>query len=960
MKKSKVLTVLWLLLALCVGAQAQAEKFITFWTLSENQANIKQGGRANTIAIHPANSNLMFVTSESGGLFKSTDKGLHWTHVDSLPVIFTQAVVFYPSNSAVLLVTAKEDYKTTNGGGVWRSADGGVTWNQMTLNVPNFAGRLSAYELSVVPGGSSVVIGTSEGIFQSFDTGLTWTYSDVFGGSNRKVFSVLATSDRIYAGGPAGVRVRLGTPPTWTTPANGPGTVGDIHAFGRSPLSLNAYVVNAATQLFVTADGGANWTQIASAPAGGGACGGISFIKVRDRTTIANNRFLDLYFGNRCWLHRLVAPVIGNTATHNGTWQSSTIDHADTRDLGFANNEPVLLGTDGGLHNTADSGGTWKFVGGGRLGGFNALQITEVDAQLIRDSWTTDLYFGTQDNNLWASNIWGNMYALYGAEGFFIDAERRVQSDSDAQITFTACGGCQNKVSGRHFANATAWHNPPGPAVGSPAVVRRSTYVQGLAATVEGDAGLAITSNSGTSWFQFARFNEELRDLPKVGRSGLDDPSQTTIVYQAIKTNQLGPSWRQAGRLLRVHRTEPTTNAGTVYFPAMNNFGALGITRTEFAWYQVYAVDPGNPFHIIAPDVVNQRVMETRDGGENWTEIAGLTNLVTNNGQLNFRLDLIGFGIGPVFPIVTAVSFSPQDPRLVLVGTMEGGIYISGDNGATWRKITGTDPATYITSFAWQNANTVYVSTYGRGLWKLRNVRIAIPGAFDELCGSCEVLSMDGSPERPPFDRSVHVFEGTILGVRTEKSRLRELLVTPGSSVVFTGDQENAQEDIVITESNGRDASDYEPLPEHSKGWIGKGLVFLKDGTLTGAVYGESEASLLPPPTKEDYKGSTKSPTEGTPYVRLSASAFYGVAAALPDETFELAATDFVGGASYEVLIDDVALKGEYTADDKGSFTARISAPEDQGYHRVEVRRAGDKEAIDGSVLLVMHDDREE
>ena len=960
MKRSKVLIALSALFGLWVSGQAQADKFITFWTLSENQANIKQGGRANTIAVHPANSNQMFVASESGGLFKSTDHGLHWTHVDSLPVIFTEAVVYHPSNPAILLVTAKEDFKTNNGGGVWRSADGGVTWNQMALTIPNFAGRLSAYEISLVPRSGSVVIGTSEGIFQSFDTGLTWTYSDVFGGGNRTVLSVLATSDRIYAGGPAGVRIRLGTPPTWATPASQLGSVQDIHAFGRSPLTANAYLVNGSSRLFVTENGGANWTQITSAPVGGPPCGGISFLKVRSRTTIPNRQVLDLYFGNRCWLHRLAAPVFGNTANHGGTWQRSEIEHADTRDLAFANNEPVLLGTDGGLHNTPDGGVHWPFVGGGRLGGFNALQVTEVDAQLIRDSWTTDLYFGTQDNNVWASNIWGNIYALFGAEGFFIEAERTVQSDADAQINFTACGGCQNNESGRHFAGSTPWHNPPGFVTGSPVVIRRSTYVQGMPASVEADAGLAITLNSGIAWWQFARFNEERRDLPKLGRSGFDDPSHTTILYQAFRTNQLGPMWNQAARLLRVHRTEPTNDVGTVFFPAMNGFGALGTTRTMFVPYQVYAVDPGNPFHLIAPDVVNQKVMETRDGGENWTEIPGLANLVTNNGQLVFRMNLLGPAFGAVFPVVTAVSFSPQDPRLVLVGTMEGGIYISGDNGATWRKIAGTDPATYITSFAWQNANTVYVSTYGRGLWKLRNVRIAIPGAFDELCGACEVLSMDGGSQPPQFDGSVHVFEGTILGVRTEKSQLRELLVTPGSSVVFTGDQKDAQDDIVITESNGRDASDYEPLPQHPKGWIAKGLVFVKGDMLTGTVYGESEASLLPPPTKEDYQGSTKSPTEGTPYVHLTASAFYGVAAALPEETFELAATDFVGGASYEVLIDDVALKGEYTADDKGSFTARISAPEDQGYHRVEVRRAGDKEAIDGSVLLVMHDDHDE
>src|SRR4051812_20986623 len=110
------------LLIIPIHAFAQY-KYLTSWSVEENQLVTEEGGRANSVAVSPGDSHLIFVASDTGGLFKTVDGGLRWTHVDTLPVIFTQSVVFV--NSEVLLVTAKADYKTTNGGGVWRTTNHG-------------------------------------------------------------------------------------------------------------------------------------------------------------------------------------------------------------------------------------------------------------------------------------------------------------------------------------------------------------------------------------------------------------------------------------------------------------------------------------------------------------------------------------------------------------------------------------------------------------------------------------------------------------------------------------------------------------------------------------------------------------------------------------------------------------------------------------------------------------------
>ena len=950
------------LLALCIPILAHAAKFASFWQLAENQPAIRQGGRANTIAVHPLNNDRIIVASETGGLFKSVDHGIHWTHIDSLPVYFTQAVVYLPSNPNIVLVTAQADFKSNNGGGLWRSANGGATWSPVPLMIPGFTGRLSGNEISIRPD-ETIYVATSAGVFISADTGLNWTYSDVFG-ANGIVRSVLATPSVIIAGGPSGVRIASATTtvPVWRSPSTSMGSVTDIHALGRSPLSASqAFVVDDTSALFRTEDGGVTWTRIEQAPGRtDNRCGGIAFIKAMQRFA-ASVRVLSLYYGNRCWLYRLDAPVnaAGNSAIYNGPWQAAQIDHSDTRDLAFIGTHPFLLGTDGGLHTTGNDGDSWNFVGGSR-DGYSALQVTEVKGQAVGSPPTTDIYFGTQDNNLWSTTVWNTVHRFEEAEGFYIEAEPKVDFEEDSTIAFVACADCNSKRSGRRFTDTVLWTDASGQ-VGAPTIIRNSTFIQPVGPMTTLTPGMALTEDTGGHWSQFAVFPETTRDIARLAYFDENDPLHTAIVYQPFRTNRSSPGFGEVNWLMRIEKTLFDDTNGTVVYPAMNGFGGLGINPTMWAFYQVYGIDPGDADHIIAPDVINQLMMETRDGGENWTPIAGLTNLVTDNGRLLFRTNFIGNWRGPIFPIVTAVSFSPQNNNLVLIGTNEGGIFRSNDNGGTWKKIDGTERATYITSFFWENGNTVHVSTYGRGLWILRNRPIAVLPAFDQLCGTnCDVVSNDSGPgpDRPPFAGGVLVYEGRVLGARTSGGQLKEVFVTPGSSVVFIGDQDDPQWDISITEAEYVDAKELESLPEPPKGWITKGLVFTERDELTGTVFGDSEMTLMQPVSPKHHGGSTESPTAGKPYIRLVSNDANGITAVFPGETFDLAATDFLAEKTYEIFIDGEPAKIAVTADRTGAFAAKLSAPDAFGYHLVEIRAAGDRETvIDASMFLVRHGD---
>jgi photosystem II stability/assembly factor-like uncharacterized protein len=945
----KALTVisLWIGLLVSGGTDVQAQR-VRYWSLSENQLRIPNGGRANTIALFPGNPGRMFVASESGGLFYSADGGATWSHNDSLPVSSTQSVVYKPTNSNILYASAKADFKTGNGGGVWVGGTNGDVWRNANLNAPGPGDRLSGYEIAVQRPTGRVYAGTSEGVFESSDNGATWGYTDVFGGSDKSVYSVLATDTHVYYGGPRGVRVLNTT--TGALTALSLGAVRNIHAFGTSPISGSPVFAVTASGLFVTRDNGTNWLPL-SAPAAAGGCKGIPFIKAATGVTNNGITFFDLHYSNGCWLYKGVAAIGGTAQATASSWQAADLDHSDPRDLAIVQRIPKLLASNGGVHRTADDGHTWRLTGAG-AGGFNALEIHEVKGQRIQHnllSSTFDLYVGTQDNNLWAVNGDSGNLTSYPLGGHHIETDRIVPPGRDPKITFAVCPfSCVSRFSDRLFANVTLWPDAPRH-LRTPVAIQDCQFVQGF--RERRTTGIAVTEQCGTDWQTFATFPVETRDVPKVARSGFGDPLATTILYQAYKPNQIAPEWAfSGGLLLRADRQLFSSGEVEPTWPSMNGFGLIGVTPTMLP---VFAVDPGNPDHVIAADVVTGVMQQTIHGGDDWEIIASLTNAVTEH-DLQFAAPLNGPVVGRVFSLVTAVSFSPQDPSVVLAGTSEGGIYVSNDHGTSWTRIAGTERLPNVTSFAWANANRVYVSTFGRGLWRLDNRVVAAPADFNDLCGgTCEVVAMDGS-SRPPFDQSVMVFDGSILGVRREEKQVREVFVTPGSSIVFTGDTKSGQDSIVITESDGK--GEYESLPKGPDKWIAKGVVLTSDGGWAGTVFGDSIATLVPPLGKNMYSGPKQSPTAGKPYVTVTSDEFNELPTVAPNGTFELSGTDFVAGVTNEILIDGQSIKASATADGAGSFAINVVAPSEPGYHRVDVRAAKTETVLDSSVFVVQSD----
>ena len=142
------------------------------------------GGRIADVEGVPGDPNVVYVASASGGLWKTTNAGTTWKPIfERQGTISIGDIALAPSNPEVIWVGTGES-KVRNsvsfGDGVYKSTDGGKTWQHMGLKDTE---RISA--ISINPQNPDIVyIGAlghafgpndERGVFMTTDGGKTWT-----------------------------------------------------------------------------------------------------------------------------------------------------------------------------------------------------------------------------------------------------------------------------------------------------------------------------------------------------------------------------------------------------------------------------------------------------------------------------------------------------------------------------------------------------------------------------------------------------------------------------------------------------------------------------------------------------------------------------------------------------------------------------------------------------------------
>jgi photosystem II stability/assembly factor-like uncharacterized protein len=132
-------------------------------------------GRISDFAYDPSTSTL-YAAASNGGIWKTTDMGQHWSSIaDNLPTQVVSAVAYSPAAGGTLLVLTGDDafgFDSLAGLGVYRSTDGGATWQKGT-GVPDGA---NGFRIAVDPSNPSVAYAaTGAGLYRTTDDGVSWT-----------------------------------------------------------------------------------------------------------------------------------------------------------------------------------------------------------------------------------------------------------------------------------------------------------------------------------------------------------------------------------------------------------------------------------------------------------------------------------------------------------------------------------------------------------------------------------------------------------------------------------------------------------------------------------------------------------------------------------------------------------------------------------------------------------------
>src|SRR5258706_1529928 len=169
-----------------------------------------RGGRTVAVSGVPGQPNVFYMAPNNGGVWKSTDYGRVWTPIfDDQPTGSIGAIAVAPSDSNVIYVGSGEGLQRPDlsvGDGVYKSTDAGKTWRAMGLGEGGQIGSIvvdprDPRRVFVAVLGHPYGANTERGVFRSTDGGQTWQkilYKDEDTGAVDLAFDP-ANPQKIYA-----------------------------------------------------------------------------------------------------------------------------------------------------------------------------------------------------------------------------------------------------------------------------------------------------------------------------------------------------------------------------------------------------------------------------------------------------------------------------------------------------------------------------------------------------------------------------------------------------------------------------------------------------------------------------------------------------------------------------------------------------------------------------------------
>ncbi len=633
-------------------------------------------GRVLSVAVDPRNPDVLWAGSAGGGLYRSADFGQSWQQKggDHLPSLWIGALAVDPGNPDVLYMGTGDPNSNLHSfggfGGLLKTTDGGETFQALPI-------AESAFFRTVVSAADSKLVLTAAktGLYRSADAG--GHFSRVLAGeipdfaqdpkNPSRFVAVKSTTSVPHAD--SGLFESLDAGVTWHPLGAGlpPGI-----DWGRGAV---AFAPPPSTALYLALDliaGSLPSTLFRSADDGQtwtsqatdrrGGYGGMTSYGAHLYLPL-DDSFLVAANGYSV----LTSHDGGHSwTTPGGNW------HLDTHGAAFpaAVAGRIALATDGGVAVSTDGGATFAR----RDQGFPSVQFYSC-AIGLKDAAT--LFGGTQDNwmNVYRGGVGGAWEFSFPPNvgdvgGLTIDP---TAPDEISAATAYAFDVGYSADEGRTWT-ATRRNGIPADdfADWAPRPARSPQHPQRVAL---GAHRLLLSGDGGQSWSPILiRPIDPALTIVDTAFSPAHDAEVWTLWSdgKVFVSEDGGATWNE--------RSPPPGTAGTRPGTRISAGPLAG---------SAYAVLGGTS---------GARLFRTRDAGATWADVSG--------------------GLPDV--ALNAVLADPRTPGRLYLAT-DGGVATSGDDGATWQDASGDLPDALVFDLCLDPASgRLAAATYGRGMWELK------------------------------------------------------------------------------------------------------------------------------------------------------------------------------------------------------------------------------------------------
>ncbi len=728
----KKLTLLVLLLASAISAQQlDIKKLKGMKPRAIGPAGMS--GRITAIDVVNNQPDIIYVGAASGGVWKSESGGIDWKPIfDDQPTAGIGSIAIQQSNPDVIWVGTGEGNprNSLNGGyGIYKSLDGGVTWQSMGLEKTRNIHRIiidkdnpnTVYAAAI---GSPWGEHPERGVFKTTDGGKTWTKS---------LF----------------VNNKTGAADLVVDPTNPNKLIAAMWEHRRKPWTFNSG--GPGSGIYITYDGGENWKKktdedglpkgnlgrigLAIAPSSPNVVyalveakknalyksedGGIKWKKINDKPGIGNRPFYysDIFVDSKNENRVYSVFTYINVSEDGGksfkqlmpAYGSSTGVHPDHHAWWIHPENPNFMidGNDGGLNITRDKGKTWRFVENLPVGQFYHVAYDM--------EYPYNLYGGMQDNGSWA----GPAYVLkaqgirnsYWQEISFGDGFDVVPDPKNFRYGYSMSQ--QGSVS--IYDRVTGNNKTVRPTHPDPAVKLRFNWNSAIAldpfdneTVYFGSQFVHKTVNKGHEWDiispDLTTNDPEKQKQHESGGITMDATgaeNHCSILAITPSTLEKGLLWvgTDDGQIqLSRNGGDTWTNVTPKGKKMLKGGWVAQVKASTFNAGEAYAVVNNYRNFDFKP-----YLFRTKDYGKTWENL-----LVDKDETFGYSLSLIQ---------------DPIEKNLMFLGT-EHGLYVSIDEAQTWSKWTENYPTVPTMDLAIHpREHDLNVATFGRSFYVFDDIR---------------------------------------------------------------------------------------------------------------------------------------------------------------------------------------------------------------------------------------------